>query len=122
MKNRNLLIYRIVTGLFSAHMIMTVIAYVFMNDIVSETFESLGVPTEVIYPLAVAKVLGLIAIWSNKSRLLKELAYLGFGVDFILASISHGMAGDGGAAWPLVALVIMSISYFYHRKIYVNQA
>ncbi len=119
MDKKNLIIYRIVTGIFSAHMLFSVAAYIFMHDMVKEVFESLGVSATIIYPLAIAKVLGLIAIWSNKSRLLKELAYLGFAVDFILASAAHFKEGDGGVIAPLVALTFCVVSYIYHRKIYV---
>ncbi len=118
MKKRDLIIYRVVTGIFTAHMLFTVFAYFAMHDMVSETFESLGVPTALIYPLAVAKVLGLIAIWTDKSRLLKELAYLGFALDFIMAIATHLMAKDGGAGGAAVALVLLTVSYFYHRRVF----
>lgn len=100
MKNRDQLIYRIVTGLFTAHMLLTVAMYIFNYEMVSGVFASLGFPAGLIYPLAIAKVLGLIAIWASPSRLLKELAYLGFAIDFVMASIAHGMAGDGGVIPP----------------------
>ncbi|GAB5409009.1 MAG: hypothetical protein BalsKO_13740 [Balneolaceae bacterium] len=121
MNKKDIIIYRVVTGIFSAHMLFTVVAYIFMYDMVAEVFESLGVPTAVIYPLALAKVLGLVAIWTNKSKILKELAYLGFALDFILAFSAHLMASDGGAIPPLVALAILSVSYFYNRKVYGEQ-
>lgn len=118
MNKKDIIIYRVVTGIFTAHMLFTVIAYFFMHDMAAEMFESLGVPTAVIYPLAIAKLLGLVAIWTNKSEILKELAYVGFALDFILAFSLHLMAKDGGAAAPLVALVILGVSYFYNRKLY----
>lgn len=121
MEKRNRIIYYTVTGLFSAHMLMTVVFYVFKYDMVSEMFASLGFPAGLIYPLAIAKLLGLIAIWTNKSRLLKELAYAGFAIDFLMASGSHAMAGDGGAIAPLVALAMAIVSFIYHRKLFVKE-
>lgn len=118
MSKRDIIIYRVVTGIFTAHMLFTVGAYFFMHDMVKEMFESLGVSAAIIYPLAIAKLLGLVAIWTNKSKLLKELAYLGFAVDFIMASSAHIMAKDGGAVAALVALVILLISYIYNRKLF----
>lgn len=118
MKNKDLIIYRVVTGVFTLHMLFTAVAYFFMYDMVEEMFISLGVPAAVIYPLAVAKILGLVAIWTNKSKLLKELAYAGFAIDFILAISTHLIANDGGFIGPMVALVIGSVSFLYHRKIY----
>jgi hypothetical protein len=41
---------------------------VFNNEVFTKRFASLGYPTYLIYPLVVAKVLGLVAIWSNKSK------------------------------------------------------
>lgn len=121
MEKRDRIIYYAVTGLFTAHMLMTVGVYIFNHEMVSEMFASLGFPSGLIYPLAIAKVLGLVAIWTNKSRLLKELAYAGFALDFIMAAGSHAMAGDGGAIAPIVALIIAGISFYYHRKLFVTE-
>jgi hypothetical protein len=118
MNKRDIIIYRVVTGLFTAHMLFTVAVYFFMYDVVREMFESLGVTASIIYPLAVAKILGLVAIWTNKSRILKELAYVGFAIDFILAISAHLIANDGGSVPPVVALVMLLISYLYNRKIF----
>ena len=120
MNKTNKIIYYAVTGLFTAHMLMTVGVYFFNYEMVSEVFASLGFPAALIYPLAIAKLLGLVAIWTNKSRLLKELAYGGFAIDFIMAAIAHGIAGDGGVIAPLVALIMASISFIYHRKLFVS--
>jgi len=122
MNKKNRIIYYTVTGLFTVHMLMTVGVYFFNNAMVSEVFEGLGFPAGLVYPLAIAKLLGLVAIWTNKSRLLKELAYAGFAIDLILAAGAHGMAGEGavGIIPPLVALVFASVSFIYHRKLFVT--
>jgi hypothetical protein len=117
MNKRDIIIYRVVTGLFTLHMLFTIIAYIFMHDMVKEVFESLGFSAAIIYPLAGAKFLGLLAIWTNKSRILKELAYVGFAIDFILAISSHMIANDGGFAGAMVALIMLILSYVYHRKL-----
>jgi len=62
MNKRDIIIYRVVSGLFTVHMLFTVGAYFFMYEMVSEMFEALGVTAAIIYPLAVAKILGLVAI------------------------------------------------------------
>ena len=121
MNKRNLIIYRVVTGLFSLHMIFTIVIYIFNFQMVSEIFENIGFPSEFIYPLAGAKFLGLIAIWSNKSRLLKELAYAGFALDFILAAVSHTVTDHGGPVFPLIALAFVTTSFIYHRKLFVSK-
>ena len=121
MKTKTKLIYNIVTGIFTAHMLMTVVMYIFAHDMVADMFTSLGVPVEIIYPLAAAKVLGLIAIWSNKSKLLKELAYLGFALDFIGAAATHISVGDGHEAAPIVALLVAIVSYVFYKKLSKEQ-
>ncbi len=118
MKKRDIISYNVVTGLFSAFMLFQVGMYFLQYEIARDMFESLGVPTAIIYPLAIAKFLGLVAIWTNKSRLLKELAYLGYAIDFIAAIAAHAMVGDGGAPAPAVALIILLISYLFNRKVH----
>lgn len=118
MKNRDLLIYRITTGLVSLLMAFSATMYFVQNEMVSETFLKLGFPTFIIYPLAIAKILGLIAIWTNKSKMLKEWAYAGFVFDLLLATGSHLVAQDGEFAPSLVALILLSVSYYYHRKLF----
>ena len=116
MKKKDLLIYRIATGLLTVLMGFSAVMYFAQNEMVSETFLSLGFPTFIIYPLAVAKILGLIAIWSNKSKMLKEWAYAGFVFDLLLASGGHFMANDGGVMPALVGLIFVGVSYFYYKK------
>ncbi|MDW3652739.1 MAG: DoxX family protein [Bacteroidia bacterium] len=116
MKNRNVLIYRISTGLLTLMMLFSASMYFFNHEMVSETFSRLGYPTFIIYPLAIAKILGLIAIWTKKSETLKEWAYAGFFFDFILAGSGHIVAKDGEFAGALLALVLLIISYVYEKK------
>jgi hypothetical protein len=117
MKKRDLIIYRVITGLFSLMLLTGAITYFVKHEMTSEMFTSLGVPTEIIYPLAIAKILGVIAIWLIKSKLIKTLAYLGFALDLISAIASHVNAGDGGAIGPAIPLVLLIVSYVYYRKI-----
>lgn len=117
MNKRDLIIYRVVTGIFSLMLFAGALMYFFKYEMVHEMFTSLGVPTEIIYPLAVAKILGIITIWYFKDHLLKKLAYLGFALDLTLAILSHLNAGDGGAFGPAIPLLLLIISYWYDRKI-----
>ncbi len=121
MKNKNQLIYRIVTGLFSALMVFSASMYFAQYESVSKTFLQLGFPTFVIYPLALAKILGLVAIWTRKSRMLAEWAYAGFVFDLLLAAGAHINAGDGDAMGALVGLVLVGVSYVYYRKLYTKE-
>lgn len=110
-------IYWISTGLLTLLMLMSAGMYFFNYDMVSETFTNLGFPTYIIYPLAVAKILGLVAIWTEKSTSLKEWAYAGFFFDFLLAASAHIIINDGEYAAALMALVLLLISYFTWKKL-----
>lgn len=116
MKQENI-IYYVSTGLLTAMMLMSIGMYVFNHEVMVQTFTSLGYPSYIIYPLATAKLLGLIAIWSNLSTSLKEWAYAGFFFDFILAFFAHIHIADGGHNPAIIALVLLSISYHYSKKI-----
>ena len=109
----NRYIYLISTGLLSALMLMSAGMYFFNYNMVAETFTKLGYPTYLIYPLATVKVLGLIAIWTKRSQLLKEWAYAGFFFDFVLALSAHLYVQDGEFAPALLAIVLLILSYRY---------
>ncbi len=120
MKKRDLIIYRIVTILFTLLMLMGVSQYFFNYDMTSETVESIQYPTYIIYPLGIAKTLGIIAIWTNKSKVLKEWAYAGFVFVFLLAMSAHLNVNDGGFFGPVMALILVITSRIYNGKVYAH--
>ncbi len=122
MKKRDLLIYRIATGIFTALMLMGVSRYIFEFEMVKEMVLSLNYPPHIIYPLGVAKTLALVAIWTNKSKILKEWAYAGLTYVFLLAMAGHLNAGDGGFYGPLMALTILAVSYIFYRRLENSKA
>ena len=116
MKNRNKIIYWVSTGLVCVLMLFSASMYFLNYDMVSDTFTRLGFPVYIIYPLGIAKILGVIAILTKKSETLKEWAYAGFFFDFLLAASAHYNVKDGEYAPALVALVLLLISYNYEKK------
>ena len=90
--------------LFSAGMYLT------RYEMVEGFYEGMGFPTWIIYPSAVAKILGVIAIVSNKSRILKEWAYAGFFFDASLATAGHYFAGHGIMGLSLIALITLLVA------------
>ncbi|MCT4602229.1 MAG: DoxX family protein [Marinifilum sp.] len=118
MEKRNKIIYWIATGLLTALMLMSASMYFMNYEMVSATFNKLGFPTFVVYPLAIAKILGLIAILSKKSKLLKEWAYAGFFFDFVLAFTAHLVARDGEYGMAFIAIVLLIVSRIYDRKVF----
>lgn len=106
-------IYRITTALLSLLMLFSAGMYFFNSTEISGIFDSLGYPTYIIYPLAVAKILGVVALWAFNRRPIQEWAYAGFFFDFTLAFTAHLVAQDGESQGALFALVLLFASYFY---------
>ncbi len=115
---RNKIIYWSVTGIFTAFLLMSITMYYFNHDMVTDAFTKLGYGGYLVYPLATVKLLGLTAIITKKSKLLKEWAYAGFFFCFSLAALAHTMAGDGGASGAFVAMGLLIISYIFDRKVF----
>lgn len=105
------------TGLFTALMAMSAGMYLFNNAEVATTFGVLGFPVFVIYPLALAKLLGIVAVLSRKVEMLTEWAYAGFVFNTLLAFGAHWFAGDGEYAPALVALTLVLVSYFTGKEV-----
>ncbi|MEP1096039.1 MAG: DoxX family protein [Cyclobacteriaceae bacterium] len=118
MSNKDKIIYWVSTGLITALMLFSATMYVINNEMVREVFANLGYPTYIIYPLATAKILGLIALWTKKSKVLKEWAYAGFFFDLVLAALAHINADDGGFGPALIGIILLLVSYVYDRKIF----
>lgn len=120
---RNKIIYLVSTILLTLLMAVGSAGnYIFNHEMVSEVFTALGFPTYLIYPMATAKILGIIAICTKKSQTLKEWAYAGFFFNLVLAIIAHLGVNDGGFAPALVGLVLLLVSYFSEKKIAHNIA
>ncbi|WP_297798502.1 DoxX family protein [uncultured Eudoraea sp.] len=116
-RKRNRIIYYLATGLLTVLMLLSAGMYFLNHEMVAETFSKLGYPSYIIYPLAIAKILGLIAIWSKKSNPLKEWAYAGFFFDFVLALSAHLHINDGEFGGALVAIILLLVSYVYEKKL-----
>ncbi len=62
------------------------------------------------------KILGLIAIWTNKSKLLKEWSYSGFLFLFLLAILAEINAPVPDYFSPPIALILLLTSYTLWKK------
>ena len=96
-------------------------AFTSQTEMAKEGMRHLGYPLYFGTALAVFKVCGtLILIIPKFPARVKEWAYAGFAFDFIFASISYVCVdGIGGnAAFPLVVLALLILSYVsYHKMI-----
>ena len=111
------IVYWIATGLLCLLMLASAGMYIFNHAAVLGIFTNLGYPTYIVYPLAIAKILGVIAILSKQSKTLKEWAYAGFFFDFILAASAHYFANESPII-AIVALLLLLVSYALDRKFY----
>lgn len=115
--NINKVIYWVSTLIMCAIFSFSAGMYFTQYEMVQGFFEHLGYPTYIIYPLAIAKVLGVIAVLSKQSKVLKEWAYAGFFFDAVLATAAHNNAGDA-IGLSVVAIVVTLISRFYDSKMF----
>ena len=113
-KTNNIVFYA-ATGLLTLMTTASAGMYIFNHAEISKVFLYLGYPTHIIYPLAAAKIAGLIVIWTQKGAL-KEWAYAGFFFDFVLAVMAHLNIGDGEFAPAGAAVVLLTVSYFTGKK------
>lgn len=114
---RDTIIYWSATGLLSAMLLMSAGMYIFNHEEIVGLFASFGYPTYIIYPLAVAKLLGVFALLNPNFKTIKEWAYAAFFFEFILAFFAHYMVGDGEQIGAVIAMVLLIMSYvFYKRK------
>lgn len=115
--NKVKIVYWIVTGIMCLIFLFSASMYLLKYEMVKGFYENLGFPTWIIYPLAIAKLLGIAAVLSGKSKLLKEWAYAGFFFDGVLAFSAHYYAGDGGYAMAGIAILATITSRLYDAKI-----
>ncbi|MFT4643025.1 MAG: hypothetical protein ACI89R_000868, partial [Candidatus Azotimanducaceae bacterium] len=114
---RNKIIFYVATGLLSVLLLFSVSQYFLKYDDIANAFESFGYPTYIIYPYAIAKLLGLLVLWLPGYKTLKEWAYAGFTFAFIFAFFAHFMIADGEQMGAVIATVLLVVSYIYSKKI-----
>lgn len=110
------IVYWIATIALCAIFLYSAQMYFFNTEMVQGFFKSFNYPTYIVIPLAIAKVLGVIAILTNKIKWIKEWAYAGFFFDLILASMAHHNAGHP-IGLAVYAILVLIISYVVGKKI-----
>ncbi|MFS4468971.1 DoxX family protein [Maribacter sp. 2210JD10-5] len=111
------IIFYLATAVLTYVMLYSAYFYLSSPDVVVGIFEGYDYPTYLVYPLAIAKILGLVAIWGNFSKPLKEWAYAGFFFDTTLAFTAHKVAEDGGELYSIIAFIALVISYIFGKII-----
>jgi uncharacterized membrane protein YphA (DoxX/SURF4 family) len=114
------IIYWISTGLILAMMLFSAYSSFTDNPDGAKMMAAIGYRPYVLHLLAVAKVLGVIAILTPGFPRLKEWAYAGFTFDLIGATYSFYASGFAFKDWAfmLILLAILACSYiFYHKRL-----
>ena len=114
--------YWIFTGLLCVQMLVSAGVYLFNYEMAAGFMDSLGYPRYIIYPLSVAKILGVAAILTKKSELLKQWAYAGFFFNFLLAISAHLAVGDGQQGGAIIAMVLLLGSVVLDRVLFGKKA
>lgn len=118
------IVYRITTMLIVIGMAFSVYNY-FFNPSLKTAFLHLGFPDWFRIELAIAKLLGALALGIPiiPSRI-KEWAYVGFFINFFSAFLSHNQTGDPilNQVFPLIMLVFLTASYVtFHKAILLKK-
>lgn len=96
--------------------ITSAIRYLIDIDQFKQYFISFGYNKRIVLPLAFAKLLAAVAILGNISHVLKEWAYAALFFNFLLALEAHLALDDDLFYGPIVALILLILSYLFYRK------
>ena len=113
-------IYWISTGLILAMMLFSAASSFMDNPDGAKMLSAIGYRPYVLQLLAIAKILGIIAILTPGFPRLKEWAYAGFMFDLIGASVSFYASGFAVKDWAFIPVLIALLvcSYiFYHKRL-----
>ena len=105
------IVHWILTGLLSALLLMSASMYFMKHANITLAFQGFGFPTWIIYPLAVAKILGVAMILTKWKKWLTEWAYAGIFFNALLAMGAHLAIQDGEHIGAVIALVLMLGSF-----------
>lgn len=112
------IVYWTATGIVAAIMAWSAVNFS-INQQMRGAFAHLGLPDWFRVELAVAKILGVVALLVPATPgKLKEFAYFGFALTILSACIAHISSGDGilRGLEPLIFLGFLTISYVYYHK------
>lgn len=113
------IIYWITTAVMCGVFAFSAQMYFRNTEMVKGFFEALNYPTYIVIPLAILKVLGIIAVTTKLSKMLTEWAYAGFLLDAVLAFTAHQVAGDGGSLFSVIAIIATVVSRFMYGRLYL---
>ena len=112
--------YWVTTGLLTILMLGSAYNHMFNADVMEAKYLALGHPAHLVLPVAIAKILAMIAILSRKSHTLMEWAYAGLFFELVIAFMAHIAIPDKDWLGSLVGLILVMSSYFLMKKVFNN--
>lgn len=114
------ILYWVFTVLLVALMLFSAVSSFIPNPQGAEFAKHIGYPLYIFKFLAVAKILGVVAILVPGNPRLKEWAYAGFTFDMLGAMYSFFSVGDPAVQWaPMLVLGLVFVfgSYICYHKL-----
>jgi DoxX-like family len=116
MKMSALNCYRLAILLFSTLFIGSVVLCLADLRAAYDEFHHLGYPEWIVHPLNLAKMLGVIAIVSNRSKRLKDFAFAGFLFDLLCALGGHIAQQEAKVILPILGLCLWAFAFLEDSK------
>lgn len=115
--------YWILTAILTLFMARSAYAYL-TQEAVRVACRQLGFPDWFRVELAVAKILGVLALLAPVGPRPKEWAYAGFAILLVSAALAHVASGEAASssAGPLVLLALLAASYGLRWRLGKQQA
>lgn len=111
------ILYRIITILFTAAILMDAMGGLVMAKGGIEAFNQLGYPVYLLRFFGVLKILGVIAILVPGFPRIREWAFAGFAFNFMGALYSWAAVGNGtNVVFPIIMLGILALVYFLGKR------
>jgi hypothetical protein len=115
-------LYWIATGLFTL-LFLASLGLTF-NDLEAsyKSYARLGFPAMwVVCFNGTGKVLGLAAMYQNKSNSMKNFAFAGFLFDLLLAFFAHISQGDPDVLLAVLGLILWTLAFTMNRRVFPVQ-
>ncbi len=111
-------LYWIAIGLFGLLFIGSAIFGVVDPQGSYDEYRHLEFPSWILYPLSLLKVLGIVAIISNRSQTLKDFAFAGFLYDLLLALGGHIAQQEIKFLLPIFGLTLWGFAFYMDRQLH----
>lgn len=111
-------LYRTVTVLFAALLLMAGIPEAVAHESGKEIMRHLGYPEYVLHVIGAGKILAAAALVQRRFPTVREWAYAGVTFNLLGAFVARAAAGDGAGLIlsPLIFLAVLFVSYFLGKK------